>query len=163
MKVLERFSSRAIFLSPFFFFVPKKTKKLEDWLCVCVCVSLGLENWSWFLVFVFGLVLVRLWTKVLCCMCGIASPKAGRAVHVGAPILERCSFMKMIVCSLRYQSDGFRSILFLFVLKWWGLGGRLNWDSECADLADEQTIKYASPASTRAQCVDRDCNFQHQW
>lgn len=26
-----------------------------------------------------------------------------------------------------------------------------------------KTIKYASPASAGAECVDRDCNFQHQW
>ncbi|KAG0623473.1 hypothetical protein M758_3G177000 [Ceratodon purpureus] len=26
-----------------------------------------------------------------------------------------------------------------------------------------KTIKYASPASAGAECVDRDCNFHHQW
>ncbi|KAG0597842.1 hypothetical protein M758_12G024500 [Ceratodon purpureus] len=26
-----------------------------------------------------------------------------------------------------------------------------------------KTIKYASPGSAGAECVDRDCNFQHQW
>lgn len=27
----------------------------------------------------------------------------------------------------------------------------------------EQTIKYASPTSAGAECMDGECRFQHQW